>query len=684
MENTGKKPSVLGEWIIRKVTLEEEIISLLGDLREIYRSISQNESRLKAYLWFWFQVLISLPQFFKYSFQKGLDMIKNYLKIIVRDIRRHRGYSFINILGLIVGTGSFLLIMQYVNFELSYDKFHGNIARIYRVENDRIYPDRIDKSAGCPPAVGPTLKSEFPEVLESAKIYPVQNNIIMPVENNAPVRSRGSVEYSTEKIYFAEDSFLRIFSFPFISGTPENALSEPNTAVLSESMAQKYFGSENPMGKTIAVTNDYGRQTYKITGVVQDVPENSHIKFGCLFSFKTFISIDSRAEYLWYWNAYNTYLLLVPGTDAKILEKKFETIVQKYHTDENINREYLLQPVKSIHLHSNLRFEPEVNGDVRSVYFLTVIALFILVIAWVNYINLSTARSMMRAKEIGIRKVLGSRRVQLFKQFIFESFFLVCVTTGIALMAVLFLLPFLSRLIGKTVYPELSIGTIVITVLSVVVGTLICGIYPSLTLSSVKPANILRSKRGITFKGINIRRTLVIFQFIMSVALIITAFIVYRQLNFMKTRDLGIAIDRTLVLKIPRIRDNYLDYKNRFVNELESYSNIKSITTSSVIPGREIGMVASGIRPVTSNPEDGKQCYVVYVDYDYFTAFQIEFLSRRNFSRDFGTDREAVIVNQEILDIFNMGNPDNALTNQMILEQLGLGTRNIRLFRFFS
>ena len=314
----------------------------------------------------------------------------------------------INIVGLAVGIAAFLLIIQYVAFELSYDDFHENADNIYRVRNDRIYADSHDKSAGCPPVLGPTLKREFPEVLETARLLGTKNM------NNIATYTGDSDKVTTlnqEKIYYTEASFLKIFSFPMLSRASESALEQPFTVVISELSARKYFGETDPIGKVITIANGYGSQACKVTGVFKNIPENSHIKFEFLISYKTLTNLHPRAANYWGWNMFNTYILLAKNTNPKALEAKFPALIEKYKNyGQDYKRAYFLQPLQDIHLHSNLRYEPEVNGDAKTVYFLSITAVVILILAWINYINLSTTHSMMRAKEVGVRKVLGSHR----------------------------------------------------------------------------------------------------------------------------------------------------------------------------------------------------------------------------------------------------------------------------------
>ncbi|MCP5102087.1 MAG: ABC transporter permease [bacterium] len=607
-------------------------------------------------------------------------MLKSYFKIMLRNLYKNKLFSLINLAGLAVGMAAFLLIFLYVNSELSYDGFHKNADRIYRVRNDRIYKNIHDKSAGCPPGLGPALKKEFPEVIDSARLY----NLGYMGANTIVSYPEGNQTFNQGKLFFADASFLKIFSFPMLKGSPQSALIQPNTAVIAQSTAKKYFGNENPMGKVISVTGSYGKQIYKITGVFKDVPENSHVKFEFLLSYKTLTGLRPMAKnYLTGWNAFNTYILLSPTADPTALEAKFPGLIAKHKSHgEDYKRAYLLQRVKDIHLYSNLRWEPEVNGNSKTVSFLALIAVFILIIAWVNYINLSTARSMTRAKEVGIRKVLGSRRSQLIKQFLLESVFLnipaVLLAVGIAEIS----LPYFNGLTGKHLVLNLSLlGNYWIwAALFIAGGAFVSGIFPAFILSSFSPMTVLKGVFNRSVKGFNLRKVLVVFQFATAIFLIAVTAVVYQQLSFMRSRDLGVDIDRTLVVKAARINDAAGKRGNRgerFKNELKQYPAIKNITGSSTVPGQEYSNVASGIRPVNSNPEDGKRCFFIDVDYDYFDFFGITLLAGRAFSRDFGTDNKAVLLNEEALKMFGYEKPGEALKQKILLGGLGNQEREV-------
>jgi len=760
MKNQKLKPPRIAEWILRRIVNRGEIEVIGGDLEEEYRDTVEKKGIGQARIWYWTLILVSTPSFIKSHIYWSLQMFKNYLKIALRNIRRHKGYSFINISGLAVAIAAAFLIFFFVSFELSYDRFHENSDRIYRVRNDRIYSDIHDKSSGCPPALGPTLKEEFPEIMESARVYPASfmsnivsydpsdsyiqtvkfklkgfkdaakvsvvgffNNwdqdrnvfhrkedlwegevLLLPgryaykfvvddkeildpdnpdqvtyesgtyslhivKEQDPPSRM---VTFSEEKVFYAESSFLKIFSFPVVEGFPEPALENPNTAVISESAARKYFRDEDPIEKMIILTNQYGTHLCQITGVLKDVPDNSHIQFDFLLSYKTLIQKRDQAAYYWGWNMFYTYVLLSPHANPQSLESKFPAFIERHKlSGDDYKREFILQPLRDIHLSSSLRWEPEGTGNSRTVYFLTIIAVFIMLIAWVNTINLSTARSMTRAKEVGIRKVVGSRRLQLIKQFIYESVFVNILAVIFGLILVLAFFPSFSRIAGLPLSLSPGIHVWIWLALAILIGAILSAIYPAIVLSSYMPVTVLRGSHSHSSKGMNFRKGLVIFQFAISTILIVGTLTVFKQLSFMRNQDLGVNMEQTMALRIPGEMAYSTDRVNRFKKALLDYPVIKAVSASSTIPGEEYSNAASGIRPLKSDPDDGKRCFFVTVDYEFFDFYGIELLAGRKFSKEFSTNRNAAVLNEEAVKILGYESPEKSLNEKILLGGLG-------------
>jgi len=760
MKNPNLKPPRIAEWILRRIANREEREMIGGDLLEEYKETAEKKGIGRARLWYWTLILVSTPSFIKSHLYWSVQMFRNYLKIAYRNIRRHKGYSFINIFGLAIAIAAAFLIFLFVSFELSYDRFHENSDRIYRVRNDRIYSDIHDKSSGCPPALGPTLKEEFPEIIESARVYPASfmSNIVSYDPSNSYVqtvqfklkgfedagkvsiigffnnwdqdrnvfRRKGDqwegevvlppgkyaykfvvddkeildpdnpdqvtyesgtyslnivkeqvapsrmITFSEERVFYAESSFLKMFSFPSVKGFPESALEDPNTVVISESAARKYFRDEDPTAKMIILTNQYGTHLCQITGVCKDVPRNSHIKFDFLLSYKTLIQKNRQAAHYWGWNMFYTYVLFSPTANPQSLESKFLAFIERHElSGDDFKREFILQPLRDIHLSSSLRWEPEGIGNARTVYFLTIIAVFIMLIAWVNYINLSTARSMTRAREVGIRKVVGSRRLQLVKQFIYESAFVNILAVICGLILVLVFLPFFNRLTGLPLSLSQGDHAWLWLALAILLGAVLSALYPALVLSSFMPVTVLRGLHSHSSKGVNFRKGLVIFQFAISIILIAGTLTVYKQLSFMRNQDLGVNIEQTMALRIPGAMAYSTDRVDRLKRALLDYPSIKAVSASSTIPGEEYSNAASGIRPLNSDPEDGKRCFFITVDYEYFDFYGIELLAGRKFSKEFSTDMDAAILNEEAVKMFGYEGPEKSLNEKILLGGLG-------------
>ncbi len=586
-------------------------------------------------------------------------MLKNYLKIAVRNFQRYKTNTFINIFGLAVGISVFFLIIQYVAFELSYGSFNKNADRIYRVRNDRIYSDKHDKSAGCPPALAPTLKKEFPEVIESARLKGTDVTFIDKEKN---------VAENVEKVFYAETSFLKIFTFPLIIGSIAAVLNEPYNVIISESLSQKYFGNDNPVDKEITLINEYGNHNYKITGVFKDIPPNSHIKFNMLISYKTIIAQNKQAEYYWGWNAFNTYILLARGVDPKALEAKFPAMIEKYKNYESsYKRQYLLQPLKDIHLYSHLRFEPEVNGSAETVKFLSIIALFVLILAWVNYINLSTSRSLMRAKEVAIRKVLGSNRLRLIKQFMTESFLLNLIALILAFVINEIALPYFNSMTGKPLSIWLLENNWTLLGVLFLTGVFLSGIYPALVISSFNPLTAFKTSSGRISKGIDLRKTLVIFQFAISIILIASTIIVYEQLSYMYNKDLGVNIDRTLILESPKGNGSSYSSVTNFKDALLTIPGIKIVSASASVPGKGYSNASSGVRKYGSRKEDGTQGFFIDVDENYFKLYNIPLVAGRYFKKTSRFNHE-IILNEEAVKVYGFKNPEDAVNKKLVFD----------------
>jgi putative ABC transport system permease protein len=598
-------------------------------------------------------------------------MIRNYLKTALRSFLKHRSFTVLNVTGLTLGLVASLLILQYVKYEKSYDTFHSKASDIYRVQYDYWQGGKLRfECAAAVPAVGPALKNNFPEVERFTRLYPVSGVISYESPEN------GLISHLEEKMQITDSSVFSVFDWKLISGDRHSVLRGPNKVVISESAARKYFGIADPIGKTMRLN---GNQAFEVTGVFEDVPENSHIKFDFLFSYETMYNSDvpvseDQAETSWGWYDFNTYVLLRAGTDVPALQQKWDKFVLDTRGEDwkkrNNKQAFVLKPMLDIHLYANLLQEsqPEERGDGDSVYALTFIALFILIIAWVNYINLATAKSFDRANEVGVRKAMGAQAGQLMRQFLAESFLVNLFAAVIAIIIVRMLWPSFASVSGRPIPLSFMLDADfwLLLVGLFAAGTFLSGFYPALILSRFKPVTVLKGKVMRTSQGSMLRKSLVVFQFSASVILIVGSIVVFQQLKFMSGQDLGIDINKTIVVKGPGVADTTFRRKSEsFKSEVLRIAGVKSITASTNVPGDEI-FWANGIRRLVGGPEGSIQGYNVGIDTDYIGAYDLKIAAGRSFDRAHSNETQHVIINRAMAEALDFNDPDKALGEKII------------------
>ncbi|PZR07747.1 MAG: ABC transporter permease [Flavobacterium psychrophilum] len=591
-------------------------------------------------------------------------MFANYLKIAIRSLLKSKFYSFLNIIGLAIGIASSATLFQYVLFERSYDDFHSKGDRIFRIRFDYYQSGQKEFSgASTYSAVGPSLQQDFPEVESFARLMTFSDGTVVTYENKA---------HAAEKLLYAEASFLKMFSFPLVKGDPETALSLANTVVISESAAKRLLGDEEPMGKIIQVLS--GQPTpMQIVGVFKDVPENSHIKFDILVSYVT--------TYPWGWtqndwgqlNTY-TYLLLNQGADFHNLQAKLPAFIEKYEgkslRSTNSWEELYLQPLKDIHLNSDLSGELEVNGNSKVPFFLTIIAIFIMLIAWINYVNISSANALDRAKEVGIRKVAGANQSHVALQFLIETIMINFIAIGLAAILILIAQPYLELLIDKSLTLAIFADvTIVVAILAILLfGILLTGAYPVFALSSFTIASVLKGKLKRSPSGWMFKKGLVVFFFFFSVGLIISTIAVYQQIKHMQYQKLGIAIDQILVVNAPQqISDS--TFRERiapFKNGIQQLSQVLYVTASTAVPGEAVGRIQN-FRIANKSIEFKNTFRVMGIDENFLPAYQSSLVAGRNFSSELKVP--AVIVNEAALDLLNFKDPQDAIGQSVFWEE---------------
>jgi len=575
-------------------------------------------------------------------------MIRNYLIIAIRNLLRQKGYSIINISGLAIGLAAFILIVLYVKNELSYDKFHTKADRIYRISVEGMISGDVLNVAVSAAPTGEAMVRDIPEIIKATRIDEFTQTVHFNYQDK---------KFYQDGLLFVDSTFFEIFSFELIRGNPSKALVEPYSLVLTESLAEKYFGNEDPMGKSIRL-ND--KTNFTVTGIVEDPPANSHFKFEVLSSFVTQIKTNGKEAYE-HWGSLGlyTYILLAKDADPRIVEKQFPEMYLKYMDDlselENIKFNPYLQPITEIHLHSNLMAELETNSDISNVYTFLAIAIFILLIACINFMNLSTARSMKRAREVGLRKVVGAFRKQLIFQFIGESLILSFVSLVFALILVEISLPIFNELLNQNLVLGLfRNGYVLVSLLglAIVVG-FIAGSYPAFYLSSFQPIKVLKGTLSGSAKKPNVRNVLVIIQFSISVFLIICTGLLYNQLSFLRQKKLGFSTERVIIL--PLRGDRLREKANILKSEFSNLSCVSNVSTSRFVPGRD--MDGSGYVPEGYEDNNPIIIFNNAVDQDYLETMQMEITLGRNFSREFSTDSIAVIINETLVKKLGWENP---------------------------
>lgn len=595
-------------------------------------------------------------------------MFKNHLTIAFRNLTKRKGYSLLNILGLAIGITCCLLIFQYVAYEKSYDDFHPKADQIVRLRLDSYQKGKLAwQSATSYPAIAPTMKRDFPEVENYCRL--IDANLLLSNDER-------NIKFNELKGYFADASVLDMFNILLVKGNPKTALDGPDKMILSETMARKYFGSTDPIGKKLTVRGNLIRN-YEVTGVFKDYPSNSHLIINHLVSYSTLGKelrlqgdTSNATETAWGWYDYYVYLQLKPGTNKKQFEAKFPAFCDKYMNNNewnkvnNVKAALSLIPLKDIHLYSNYNQEAEVNGDGKAVGFLFMIAFFIIAIAWVNYTNLATARSLERAREVGVRKVLGAVRANLITQFLIESFLLNLLAFILALIAAFFLAPSFSALIGSTANGNFYLPSMYwLGFLAMFfTGTFLAGIYPAFVLSGYHPVVVLKGLFKNTSKGLILRKGLIIGQFATSVILIAGTIIVYQQVQFMRNQKLGANINQTLVLQgANTVQDSvFQSVFQPFKNELLKRPDIKSVSTSTNVMGQEIYWT-SGITRVGAANNEGVTLYHLGIDYDFIPAYEMKLVAGRNFSKSFETDKKAVLINEKAAELLGFKNAEEAV-----------------------
>jgi putative ABC transport system permease protein len=639
MKVKGHRPSVpsLANQILGYLYSRDYYLERAGDLEEAYADLYEDSGPFRTRVWLFFQILKLCFGAIRASISWRLIMLKNYFKITLRIVKQHKEYSFINIAGLALGIACCLLILFWVQDELSFDRFHENADHLYRIIEDLDFEGRTLHIARTPSAAAPALLEEIPEVVNSALYLPAPSLLMTHGENN----------FYENGVAFASPSFLEMFTFPLIKGDKRTVLGDVSSIVITADAAEKYFDREDPIDKTLRINNKYD---FIVKGVIENVPRNSHLKFDFLLPFLALENMPEDAGIRWRpvmenWgvNFYFSYIQVVEHTDIHALDSKIVNFIEEHSSITSTKLH--VQPIKKIHLHSNLVADVEDNGSIKHVYIFSIIAFFVLLIACINFMNLTTACASRRAKEVGMRKISGARRGQIINQFLGESIFLSFFSLVFAVCIVLLFLPIFNNLSGKELSLDMtnSEGLFLVLIALTVATGILAGSYPAFFLSSFQPVNILRSSGKSGLRKMVFRRFLVVIQFSLSIFLIIATFVIHNQLHFIQNSSLGFERDHVVYI---RLRGETAQYFKSVKNELLKNPNILGVTAANQLP-THIMYSITGAYWEGKDPKDDILFHFITVDYDFIQTLNLQLSEGRAFSKEFQSDQSAAFILNE-------------------------------------
>lgn len=586
-------------------------------------------------------------------------MLQNYFKITVRNLNRRRAYSFINVFGLAVGVAACLLIGKYVAFETSYDTFHTNAKNIYRVVSS-FYTDG-PKQFYSGYDLGPTLLSDLPEIHKIARTHSHSSVVSFVNEQNK------EAWFYEPNILVADSSFLELFTFKFIYGNP-TALYNPSSIVLTKSIATKYFGNANPIDRELKL-HDNWPGNYTVAAVIEDVPVNSHFAFDLLMPMHNILQSEFYRNANSRWDNFYTYIETYDKVDKVTLEKKIPSFIKKYRGDDkaiNAKSELQFQPLLDTHYSPDLQRQ---GSHRNQIYFFAIVAIFILAIAWINYINLATARAMERAREVGVKKALGVLRTQLISQFIFESMLLNFVGILLALAMAWLALPVLNSMVGRAFIFDFSQPQLWMLLMALwAIGSLASGFYPAFALSSFKTTEVIKGKISRSASGLSLRNGLVAFQFSASLVLIVGTFVVYQQVRFMQSQEKNFNTQQVLIMKGPEVAEREgLDKRmTTFKDQLHRLPAIKQVSTSFNVPAKDPS-ISTGMWKLGQAVEEKRIGNIYWVDTDFMGLYKIPLLTGRFWDEQIASDFKKIVVNEEAVKVFQLGTTEEALKEKIIM-----------------
>lgn len=588
-------------------------------------------------------------------------MLRNILLVTYRNLTKNRVYTFITVIGLALSIATFILINAYVNFEKSYDNIHAGGDHIYRVESQFYKGNNItDDWSTSTNGYARAMKDNLPGIESFTRIN--WHNAERMVRYN-------DIKYREERVAFADSNFFSFFSYPLLSGDPFTVLKEVNTVVISASAAKKYFGNDNPVGKFLDISTQSGRLNCAVTGVFKDLPPNSTMQFNILISWAT---TPAWLKDFWYMHESYTFVQLQPGISTATIEAQFPALAEKYKTGpalKDLKWGIQLVPLKDIHLNPAKAYEVEIKGNRSAIQLLSIMAYVILIIAFINYINLTTTKSIDRSREVGIRKINGARPSQLIFQFLLESFIINTIALVLAIVLVItaswwlpeFLINNGSRglLFDKALY--------MLTSAVLLIGMLIAGIYPAMILVRLNPITMLKGRFSFSVRGTLLRKAMVAFQFTASLLLIAGTIAVYRQLNYMNTQSKGVGIDQTIVIKTPAKTTDYKQKIQSLKNAFQGIPGVTTVTASGAVPGKHVGKSLANRRFGASTTEE-RTYEMLKVDHDFMQAYGLEVIAGRAFDKNRPADSTGVVLNESAMKQFGFASAEAAIDQQVWLE----------------
>ena len=632
--NSSKLPSPprLAVWLVKQLGRYQTNHAIVADMGEVFARLCRERSYILAYLWYWGQCMDAVIKDTLLNLRWSFIMLKNYLKVAFRNMKRQKSFSFINIFGLAVGLSCSLLIFTYVLDELNYDRFHQDADRTYRIRMDIQSENAEEKGVLTSYILAKTLREGYPEKFLATQIK-LRGSVISTED-----KSIGS-----ERIIGADDSFFDVFTYEFLRGDPQTALASPHEVIITDKAALRYFGRTEALGQTIQIDGN----PYKITGIIKHKQQNSHFYFDVVFSLK---SLRNYGDLRYLYGYYSTYVKLPPSVPVSRLQEILADYTEKNIAPLMANTDYSIsfssEPLLAIHLHSDVNGPYGANSKIEYVYIFSVIALLILIIACINYVNLTTAKNLNRAKEVGIRKVVGSLRGQIHKQFLLESALICWIAMGIALLLIKSYLPFFNNLMGKSLVLHFLSSPLIIMgfiLFATMIGVM-AGIYPAFYLSSFKPIETLKDSSPSGKKKFRLQSSLVVFQYAVSVIFMIGTLVINKQLGLVQKKNLGFDKEQVLVLKHGGALGSQKDV---FKNNLLRHPEIINVTGTSALPGKEFSSWS-----ITPEDMELSSMALYWCDYNFAETMGIDLERGRFFSERFPGDERAIVINEKAVEQF--------------------------------